>query len=95
MWGDAHPTVAYWGTDWGPAGKAYVVVLVGDYSKAQRLLSFRTSAQATAFPPVKWLRIVFAGAKHDAASYGVYTTTFDVSRHPDLQPLQLTSSTAQ
>ncbi len=105
-WGDPHPTAAYWGlvgypelgrlAGSGPASsiKAYVVVLVGDYSKARRLLSFYTypSAQSSPAPPVKWLCLVYARdavVKHgDVASYGVYETKFDAARYPDLRPLR-------
>lgn len=102
-WGDPHPATAYWGlvgdpelgrlSGGGPAGsmKAYVVVLVGDYSKARRLLSIYTYAQSSPspLPPVKWLCLVYARdarVKHgDVACYGVYETIFDVARYPDLR----------
>jgi hypothetical protein len=104
-WGNPHPAAAYWGlvgsrelgqlTGAGPASsiKAYVIVLVGDYSKARELLSFPPGAQSSPLPPVKWLCLAYARdakVKHgDVASCAVYETTFDVAPYPDLRPLRL------
>jgi hypothetical protein len=101
-WGDPHPTAAYWGllhdpelgrlTASGPnkpSHKAYVIVLVGDYSKAYSQMSLITSP-STPPPPVKWVYFVYATTTHaDTGSFGCGTKDFDASKYPSLQPLAL------
>ena len=101
-WGKPIPAAAYWGrlgdpelgrlTGGGPpdpSRKAYVVILVGDYSRATSILSILPKAGSSSSPtlPVKWICFEYGGAKHDVVSYGVYTNDFKSSRYPDLSPL--------
>lgn len=89
QWGDTHPTAAYWGPAHTPR-KAYVIVLVGDYSKAYRVVSFAPGSEPSPLPPVKWLSVeVSASEPHHVSGYGVFIRDFDASQHPDLQPLGL------
>jgi len=101
-WGDPHPTAAYWGllhdpelgrlTCSGPSDpshKAYVIVLVGDYSKAYSQVSLIASP-STPLPPVKWVYFLYTTTTHaDGGSFGLGVKEFDASLYPDLRPLAL------
>ncbi len=101
-WGDPHPTAAYWGllhdpelgrlTGSGPndpSHKAYVIVLLGDYSKIYSQVSMITSP-STPPPPVKWVYFLYTTTTHaDAGSFGCGVKDFDASQYPSLEPLAL------
>ena len=104
-WGDSHPTVAYWGllhdpelgrlTGSGPddpSHHAYVIVLVGDYSKirvTESVLAPRPGTSPSPLPPVKWILETYTSADSGVGCYGSGSSDFDASQFPSLQPLAL------
>lgn len=79
-WGDEHPTLAYWGflrdpelgriTASGPVDPshhAYVLVLVGDYSKMYATASF-LEPLSSPLPPIRWILFTYAKPDGDAGS---------------------------
>ena len=88
QWGDAHPATAYWGLlrdperaarDSGPDDPShalYVIVLVGDYSKAYASVSF-PGPPPSPLPPIKWIMRTYTEARADAGISG--------SRHQEIR----------
>lgn len=100
QWGDARPTTAYWGllrdpelgrlTSSGPDDPShalYVIVLVGDYSKAYANASLIETTGP--LPPIKWILLAYTEAHADAGLFGFGTKDFDAGPYPSLQPLAL------
>lgn len=100
-WGDAHPTAAYWGllrdpelgrlTSSGPDDPShalYVIVLVGDYSKAYTSVSFAGPPPGP-LPPIRWIMRSYTEAHVDAGISGLGTKGFDAGQYPSLQVLAL------
>jgi hypothetical protein len=98
QWGDRHPTAAYWGllrdpelgrlTSSGPDDPShalYVIVLVGDYSKAYA--NAHLIDTASPLPPIRWILTGYTEAHGDAGLFGFGPTDFDASKYPSLQPL--------
>jgi len=103
-YGDPHPTAAYWGllhdpqlgelTASGPndpSHKAYVIVLVGDFSQMYSRLSYPApGGSPPPQPPIKWVYFLYTTATHeDGGSFGFGVKDFDVSAYPELQPFSL------
>jgi hypothetical protein len=100
QWGDPHPTAAYWGllrdpelgrlTSSGPDDPShalYVIVLIGDYSKAYANAHLRGSSSP--LPPIKWILTGYTEAHADAGLFRFGTKDFDAGEYPSLQPFAL------
>ena len=100
QWGDPHPTAAYWGllrdpelgrlTSSGPDNPShvlYVIVLVGDYSKAYANAHLRDTS--TPLRPIKWILTAYTEGRADAGLFGFGTKAFDSEPYPSLQPVAL------
>lgn len=98
QWGDRHPTAAYWGllrdpelgrlTRSGPDDPShalYVIVLVGDYSKAYA--NAHLIDTSSPLPPIKWILTGYTEAHADAGLFGFGPTDFEARKYPSLQPL--------
>jgi len=98
QWGAPHPTAAYWGllrdpelgrlTSSGPDDPShalYVIVLVGDYSKAYANAHLIDATGP--LPPIKWILLAYTEAHADAGLFGFGTKDFDAGPYPSLQRL--------
>ena len=101
-WSVAPPQHAYWGslsdpelgrlTESGPndpSRHAYVLVLIGDYSKIRALerrpLVSLASTSPSPEPPVRWIMAMYSSPTSGSQDWGFGSSEFDASQYPGLQ----------